>query len=94
MFFFHLYYSETGLLSFGSAKAIRDYSTALKTNNVDHRTLTSKEINEWYSKQLKVPEEYLGIHVKQAGLIRATRSVATLQVCMTRIMMHFESCKK
>lgn len=68
------------MIAFGDANQIKHYSSSLTTNRVDHNVLTASEVNSVYSKQLKLPKDDLAVYSKNAGLVRAAVSVATLQV--------------
>ena len=76
---YSIFNSKTGLLGFGTS-AITSFSSALQSNNVRHKTLTGREVNEIYSNQLQLPDEYLCILSENGGMIKAAHAVATLQV--------------
>ena len=82
----NVFNSKNGLLGFGTS-AITSFSSALQSNNVRHKTMTGREVNEIYSNQLQLPDEYLCIFAEDAGIIRASHAVATLQVSIHRPLL-------
>ena len=70
---------KTGMMVFGDAK-VNSYIQSLKENNTPHRTMTGKEANAMYSKQLKLPDEYICVTEEDGGILKANTAVMALQV--------------
>ncbi len=58
-----------------------EFNEVLAKNGVESQLLSAKEINQKYSKQLKLPEDYKCFFAPKCGLVRASHALLALQVC-------------
>ena len=71
--------------------SIQPYIDSMKVNNVPHQVMSGREANERYPQQLKLPEDYLCALEHEAGILRASKAVAVIQVMLltaTLCIMH------
>ena len=71
--------SENGCLAFGK-EAVISFNKKMTANGVESQLMSGKEVNEKYPNQLKLPDDYNCFFIKNCGMIRASRALATLQV--------------
>ena len=72
---------KTGKLVFGSASKVNAYYDSIHDKKkVSCVLMTSKETNEKYSKQLKLPDDFVCVFEDDAGLLKADVALAALQV--------------
>ena len=73
---------KTGLLVFGDAnnKHVHQYIDTVQKCGVSHDVFTGSETNRRYPDQLKLPDSYTCVYDHDAGILRASKAVTTLQV--------------
>ena len=67
------------MLVFGDA-TINPYITSLQQNNIPHNVTNGKMINSLYPNQLNIPNDYTCVIDDEAGILKASKAVLTLQV--------------
>ena len=83
--FWHLLLSccrKTGILVFGEAdsKPVCQYIDTVRECGVSHEVFAGREANRRYPDQLKLPDSYTCVYEYNAGILRASKAVNTLQV--------------
>lgn len=79
--FFFLLQRQTGLLALPDEDNSMDYYiNSLKTCEVPHEILSGKELKARYPRRFKIPDSYQCLYEKGAGVLKATKSLAKLQV--------------
>ena len=76
---------KTGILVFGEAgsKPVQQYIDTVRECGVSHEVFTGREANRRYPDQLKLPDSYKCVYEHDAGILRASKAVTTLQVAVT-----------
>ena len=71
---------------------IQSYIDSLGGCGVNHEVFAGREANRRYPDQLKLPDSYTCVYEHNAGILRASKAVTTLQVSFSSIFITIYIC--